>query len=84
MTTSHAPVMLEEVVAALAPEDGNTIVDATFGGGGHSRAVLQKLGPDGRLVGIDRDPEAAVRAADLLEDRRFAFRRGGYDEVLRA
>jgi 16S rRNA (cytosine1402-N4)-methyltransferase len=82
MTTSHAPVMLEEVVAALAPEGGNTIVDATFGGGGHSRPVLQKLGPDGRLVGIDRDPEAVVRAWDLLEDGRFAFRRGAYDEVL--
>ena len=82
MTASHAPVMLEEVVAALAPKDGNTIVDATFGGGGHSRPVLQKLGADGRLVGIDRDPEAAARASDLVEDRRFAFRRGAYDEVL--
>ncbi|MGB3683178.1 MAG: 16S rRNA (cytosine(1402)-N(4))-methyltransferase, partial [Rubrobacteraceae bacterium] len=81
MAAGHRPVMLDEAVAALAPSDGASIVDATFGGGGHSRGVLEKLGPDGRVLGIDRDPEAADRAA-LLQDRRFNFMLGAYDEVL--
>lgn len=83
MTTGHTPVMLEEVVAALAPSNGDVVVDATFGGGGHARAILEKLAPDGRVVGIDRDPEAAGRASGLLRDRSFSFRSGAFDEVLR-
>jgi 16S rRNA (cytosine1402-N4)-methyltransferase len=74
--------MLESSVAALrlAPED--SVVDATFGGGGHSRLILAGLGPDGSLVGIDRDPEAAGRAKDLMEDQRFEFVSGAYDGAL--
>jgi 16S rRNA (cytosine1402-N4)-methyltransferase len=75
-------VMLEEAMAALAPKDGETVVDATFGGGGHARRILEKLAPDGRVVGIDRDPQAAERASELLRDRRFGFISGAYDEVL--
>ncbi|HSL01158.1 MAG TPA: 16S rRNA (cytosine(1402)-N(4))-methyltransferase RsmH [Rubrobacteraceae bacterium] len=82
MTTGHRPVMLEEAVAALAPVDGDRVVDATFGGGGHARRVLRELGPDGELVGIDRDPAAVDRASGLLGDRRFRFVSGKYDEVL--
>jgi 16S rRNA (cytosine1402-N4)-methyltransferase len=83
MATGHYPVMLEEAVEALALSDEDTVVDATFGGGGHARRILRELGPEGRVVGIDRDPYAAGRAADLLEeDRRFTFRPGAYDEVL--
>ena len=74
--------MLEEAMAALAPKDGETVVDATFGGGGHARRILEKLAPDGRVVGIDRDPQAAERASELLRDRRFGFISGAYDEVL--
>jgi 16S rRNA (cytosine1402-N4)-methyltransferase len=82
MVAGHRPVMLESAVAALevAPED--SVVDATFGGGGHSRLILAWLGPGGRLVGIDRDPEAAARTADLLQDPRFEFVSGVYDEAL--
>jgi 16S rRNA (cytosine1402-N4)-methyltransferase len=74
--------MLESSVAALklAPED--SVVDATFGGGGHSRLILAGLGLDGSLVGIDRDPEAAGRAKDLMEDQRFEFVSGAYDGAL--
>ncbi len=74
--------MLESSVAALglAPED--SVVDATFGGGGHSGLILAGLGPDGSLVAIDRDPEAAERASDLMEDPRFEFVSGSYDRVL--
>src|SRR5215203_6771708 len=82
MATGHRPVMLERAVAALelAPED--SVVDATFGGGGHSRLILAGLGPGGSLLGIDRDPEAAGRASDLLEDPRFEFVSGAYDSAL--
>jgi 16S rRNA (cytosine1402-N4)-methyltransferase len=83
MATEHYPVMLEETVEALALEGAEKIVDATFGGGGHTRRILRELGPKGRVIGIDLDPEAAARAAGLAEeDRRFTFRPGAYDEVL--
>ena len=82
MATEHRPVMLEEVVAALDLRGGEMVVDATFGGGGHARRILEELGPDGGVVGIDRDPEAFGRASELLRDRRFRFVSGAYDEVL--
>jgi 16S rRNA (cytosine1402-N4)-methyltransferase len=73
MATGHRPVMLEEAVDALrlGPED--SVVDATFGGGGHSRLILDTLGPGGSLLGIDRDPEAAGRAKEPSRDSRFEF-----------
>ncbi len=83
MATGHTPVMLEEAIAALDLAPSATVVDATFGGGGHSRKILELLGEDGRLVGIDRDPEAAVRASGI-RDARFEFRPGAYDEVLQS
>ena len=82
MATGHRPVMLEEALAALDPKDGEVIIDATFGGGGHTRRILERLGPDGKVVGIDRDPEAVDRASGLLRDRRFDFNSGAFDEVL--
>jgi 16S rRNA (cytosine1402-N4)-methyltransferase len=83
MSTGHYPVMLEEAVEALALSGGDTIVDATFGGGGHTRRILRELGPEGKVIGIDLDPEAAGRALRLAEeDSRFTFRPGAYDEVL--
>jgi 16S rRNA (cytosine1402-N4)-methyltransferase len=75
-------VMLEETIDALALDSGAYVVDATFGGGGHSRVILDRLGPEGSLVGIDRDPQAAGRASDLLEDPRFEFVSGAYDAAL--
>ena len=82
MAAGHRPVLLERAVAALALGPGDSAVDATFGGGGHSRLILAGLGPDGRLVGIDRDPAAAGRAADLWEDPRFEFVSSPYDAAL--
>jgi len=81
MAVGHVPVMLEESVSALAPSGAGMVVDATFGGGGHARRILDELGPNDRLVGIDRDPDAARRASEI-HDKRFAFRLGAYDEVL--
>ncbi|WP_308909337.1 16S rRNA (cytosine(1402)-N(4))-methyltransferase RsmH [Pseudokordiimonas caeni] len=61
MTTfGHIPVMLDEVVVAVAPEAGDVIVDGTFGAGGYSRAILEAA--DCRVYGIDRDPDAVKRA----------------------
>ena len=83
MSRGHHPVMLEEVVEALTLSDGDTVVDTTFGGGGHARRVLRELGPEGRVIGIDLDPAAVERALELAEeDPRFTFRPGAYDEVL--
>ena len=82
MAAGHRPVMLEETIDALALDSVASVVDATFGGGGHSRAILDRLGPEGSLVGIDRDPEAAGRASDLLEDPRFEFVSDAYDGAL--
>ena len=53
MATEHRPVMLEETLAALDPKDGETVVDATFGGGGHARRILERLGPDGKVVALE-------------------------------
>jgi 16S rRNA (cytosine1402-N4)-methyltransferase len=82
MATGHRPVMLERAVDALRLTPEDAVVDATFGGGGHSGLILAGLGSGGRLVGIDRDPEAAGRASDLLQDPRFDFVSGAYDLVL--
>jgi len=59
----HVPVMVEEVLRWFQPVSSGWIVDATFGGGGHSRALLDEY-PDLRVVGIDRDPDALAQATD--------------------
>ena len=82
MATGHRPVLLEEAVSALQVGDDAVIIDATFGGGGHTRRVLADLGVGGRVIGVDRDPEAAARAEDLRSDVRFTFVAGPFDEVL--
>src|SRR5215213_11546189 len=82
MATGHRPVMLEEAIDALWLNPDDAVVDATFGGGGHSRLILDNLGPGGSLVGIDRDPEAAARASDLLRDPRFEYLSDSYDRAL--
>ncbi|MBF0175289.1 MAG: 16S rRNA (cytosine(1402)-N(4))-methyltransferase RsmH [Magnetococcales bacterium] len=55
--------MAEEVLAALAPMSGQILVDATFGGGGHSARLLEAMAPDGRVIAMDRDPEAVAHGA---------------------
>ncbi len=62
----HQPVLLEEVLAWLNPKSGGTYVDCTVGGGGHSAAILESSGPDGRLIGLDQDPHALEAAARRL------------------
>lgn len=62
----HRPVMVEEVLEYLACRPGQVIVDATVGSGGHAEAILERIRPGGRLIGIDRDPEAIERAGRRL------------------
>jgi 16S rRNA (cytosine1402-N4)-methyltransferase len=57
--TDHVPVLADEVLAALDPQPGQTIVDATFGAGGHSTLLASRLRGDGKLIAIDRDPTVA-------------------------
>lgn len=71
----HIPALLPETLEALAVEPGGTYVDATFGGGGHSRAILDRLGPDGRLLGFDQDEDALAGAID---DSRFTMVYGNF------
>ncbi len=69
----HRPVLVEEVVGLLVVESGGVYVDATLGGGGHAEAILRSLSPQGRVVGVDRDPEAIAYAADRLAAFRERF-----------
>jgi 16S rRNA (cytosine1402-N4)-methyltransferase len=72
--------MLEEAVAALNVRADGTYVDATFGRGGHSRAILARLGERGRLFALDRDP-TAVAAGEALQDPRFAIFHAAFSQL---
>ncbi len=76
----HVPVLVEEAVAALVERPGGVYVDGTFGRGGHARALLARLGADGRLVAVDRDP-AASPSARSIDDPRFTFQRAWFSEL---
>jgi 16S rRNA (cytosine1402-N4)-methyltransferase len=68
----HQPVLEQEVMQALSIRPDGLYVDGTFGRGGHSRAILDRLGPRGRLIALDRDPDA-MQAAQAIRDARFSF-----------
>lgn len=70
MTDYHVPVMLQECLDGLAIQSEGVYVDVTFGGGGHSRAILKQLGPQGRLLAFDQD---AAAQQNIPADERFTF-----------
>ena len=74
LTCTHTTVLLQEAVDALVHDPLGAYIDATFGRGGHSRAILTRLGPKGRLCAFDQDPQAVQSAQDLLQDPRFSIR----------
>lgn len=75
----HAPVLLQAVIEALAVRTDGRYVDTTFGRGGHSAAILERLGPDGRLLIMDRDPDAIAWAERVHgNDRRVMVVRGSF------
>ncbi|MEO5828172.1 MAG: 16S rRNA (cytosine(1402)-N(4))-methyltransferase RsmH, partial [Luteimonas sp.] len=80
----HLPVMFEEVMDGLAVQADGTYLDGTFGRGGHARGVLQRLGPGGRLLLMDKDPEAIASAeVEFAGDSRVALFRGSFAELAR-
>ncbi|MCA1798638.1 MAG: 16S rRNA (cytosine(1402)-N(4))-methyltransferase RsmH [Xanthomonadaceae bacterium] len=84
MAATHQPVLFTEALAQLAVRADGVYVDATFGRGGHARGILAALGPDGRLLAIDRDPEAvAVAERELGADPRFTVTRGSFSMMER-
>ena len=66
--TQHVPVMAQEVLEWLRPAAGQTFVDGTLGGGGHTRLLAEAVGPTGSVIALDRDPVAVERAAEELRD----------------
>jgi 16S rRNA (cytosine1402-N4)-methyltransferase len=80
----HKPVLLEEVIAALAIRPDGVYVDGTYGRGGHSAAILERLGTEGRLIAIDRDP-AAVAAGrqwgQAAGDSRFTIEHARFSQL---
>jgi 16S rRNA (cytosine1402-N4)-methyltransferase len=77
---SHRTVLLEEAIDALAIRADGAYVDGTFGRGGHSRMILGRLGSCGRLIALDRDPQA-VAAARRISDARFDAVHASFDEL---
>ncbi|HUN68114.1 MAG TPA: 16S rRNA (cytosine(1402)-N(4))-methyltransferase RsmH [Burkholderiales bacterium] len=77
---AHRAVLLEEALAALAIRADGVYADLTFGRGGHSRAILERLGPAGRLIALDRDPQA-VAAARAIADPRFSITHAPFSEL---
>jgi 16S rRNA (cytosine1402-N4)-methyltransferase len=84
MTRAHVPVLAGELIDLTAPGEGETVVDCTFGGGGHARLVAERIGPTGTLVCIDRDPAAEERFEAFARevDCRVRFLRMDFADAL--
>ena len=76
----HTTVLLSEAVDALDIQPDGTYVDATFGRGGHSRLILSRLSPQGRLIAFDKDLDA-IAAAEQIQDPRFSIRHQGFTHL---
>ncbi|MDH2998778.1 16S rRNA (cytosine(1402)-N(4))-methyltransferase [Pasteurellaceae bacterium LFhippo2] len=79
-TQKHITVLLHEAVDGLAIKPNGIYIDGTFGRGGHSRLILSKLGPEGRLIATDRDPRA-IAEANTIEDSRFQIVHSAFSAI---
>src|SRR5438309_3572953 len=77
----HVSVLPHEVLALLDPQPGQVFVDATVGAGGHSRLLAERLGPTGRLIGLDRDAAMLALAAPRLEGLPVTLMQGNFDQL---
>ena len=84
MRRTHIPVLAGELIDLLDPRPGQTAIDCTFGGGGHAELIAGRLGPEGTLIAIDRDPLAAERFEELAAEVSCSVRfiHAGYAEAL--
>lgn len=80
-TFTHTSVLLHESISALAIRENGIYVDATFGRGGHSKLILEKLGSEGRLIAFDRDPSAIEAAAQFVDEPRFQIIHCAFSEM---
>jgi 16S rRNA (cytosine1402-N4)-methyltransferase len=76
----HRTVLLHEAIDALVTDSAGTYVDGTFGRGGHSRLLLERLAPHARVIAFDRDPQA-VQAAESIEDKRFQILHANFAQM---
>ena len=84
MYEGHLPVLVEEVLAMLAPAPGSLHIDATLGGGGHTERILEAANPDGRVLGLDADPAAIARVEARLRPRfgdRLVLRQANFRDL---
>ena len=79
----HIPVLLTETIEILALKPGDKVIDCTLGDGGHAELILEKTGPDGKLLGIDADPESLLRAKRYLYNfgERVAYARDNFKNL---
>src|SRR5438105_15058453 len=83
MGSLHQPVLVDEVVAWLAPREGSIIVDGTAGGGGHSAALARRVEPGGRVIGLDRDPAMLVLAQEAVRGLPVSLVHAAYCDLRR-
>ena len=81
MMSVHVPVMPAEVLEQLDPKPGHFVIDGTLGGGGHTRLLAERVGPDGRVISLDRDPAAVEAAEQSLRGLPVAVANASYDEA---
>ena len=80
---AHQPVLLQEVISSLNLKNGDVVLDATVGGGGHAREILKRILPEGRLIGLDADPAALTASRDVLKEfqPRFELIHGNFRDL---
>lgn len=81
LESAHVPVMTAEVLQWLAPQGGGTIVDGTLGGGGHTLALAERVGPGGLVLALDRDPAALEKAERRLAGRSVKLAAANYQDL---